>query len=297
MILPEISCRQDYVKVYSDTAVWLTAAEAICARHGLDARKLRRGVLGTHVVFRTGDCILKLFCKLWPDDFTAERAALDRVRDLPIPQLIGEGELEGWSYLIMSVVPGVPAADVWNHLEIEEKSRIVRALGRMMRKLHEQSPIPELSGDWHAFLQERIAQVNAHHGMDAPWRAWMHNRIANFREPPFDPVVLHADITEDHILLSEGNEGWEITGLIDFGDARMGHPHYDFIAPLACFTFGHPDLSRTLVEAYGLRLTAEIAEHLTTWCLLHEFACVKDFLTVYPVPDGPSFHRALWGNE
>ena len=76
----------------------------------------------------------------------------------------------------------------------------------------------------------------------------------------------------------------------------MGHPHYEFVAPLCFYTFGQPKLSRVLVEAYGLRLTAERADRLTTYCLLHEFGRLKDFLRRYPAKDGPGFHRALWGD-
>lgn len=67
-------------------------------------------------------------------------------------------------------------------------------------------------------------------------------------------------------------------------------------APLAFYTFGHPELSRVLLEAYGLELTPDVAGELTTWCLLHEFGRLRDFLERCPVADGPAFHRALWGN-
>ena len=81
--------------------------------------------------------------------------------------------------------------------------------------------------------------------------------VDGFSEPPFVPALINADITEDHVLLAERDGCWGISGLIDFGNAMMGHPYYDFAAPLAFYTFGRPSLSRTLVEAYGLELTDE----------------------------------------
>ena len=296
MVLPPISSRESYVTVYRDAPVWLPAMRTICARHNLDASALRREALGSHVVFRTGGRILKLFSPLWAEDFVAERAALEHVRGLPIPELIGDGQLEGWPYMVMTVVPGTPAADVWGHLSSDQRLDVLRQLGELMRVLHDHPPLAELATDWNGFLQERIARCDEHHGAEEGWGAWIRERVVGFSEPPFDPVLLSADATDEHILLTERGGRWRITGLIDFGDAMMGHPHYEFIAPLACHTFGHPELSRALIESYGLELTPQLAERLTTYCLLHKFARLKDFLRGRPFQEGAGLYRALWGD-
>lgn len=296
MILPEIKSEEDYRAVFANTDTWMPAMRVLCERHGLDAGDLRRTTLGSHVVFRTEDRIVKLFAGIWSEDFVSERAALANIRGLPVPELIAEGELEGWPYMVMSFVSGTPALEVSEELGEEERIGVVRQLGEMMRQLHESPFVPELATDWGALMKERIARADEHHGAEEPWRGWIRERLAGFEESPFDPVLLSADITEDHLLLSEEGGQWKITGFIDFGDAMMGHPHYEFVAPLCFYTFGQPKLSRVLVEAYGLRLTAERADRLTTYCLLHEFGRLKDFLRRYPAKDGPGFHRALWGD-
>ena len=296
-ILPHITSRQDYARVYTDAATWLPAVRAICGRHGLDASGLQRQTFGTHVVYRTGARIVKLFCPFWEDDFPAEQASLRHLHGLPAPELVAEGDIESWPYLVLTVVPGAPALDVWDSLDTKQKTGLVAQLGEIMRQIHDHPPVPELATDWNALLAERIAQSDAHHAEAGdPWRAWVRERLTGFSEPPFEPVLLNADLTEDHLLLSEQNGTWRITGLIDFGDATMGHPHYEFIAPLSFYTFGQPALSRTLVEAYGLRLTADLAERLTTYGLLHKYARLVDFLERHPVPDGAGFRRALWGD-
>jgi hygromycin-B 7''-O-kinase len=295
-MLPHITCRADYVAVYADTPVWLPAMRAICVRHELDASALRRGALGTHVVFHAGPQVIKLFCPLWEGDVVAERAVLEHVRGLPTPELVAQGQVEGWPYIVMTCVPGTPAGAVWDHLDRGVRIDVVRQLGGLMRTLHSQPPLAELATDWDAFLRERIARCDSHHSAPEPWRSWIRERVEGFSEPPFDPVLLSADITDDHVLLGVQEGRWRITGLIDFGDAMMGHPHYEFVASLGCYTFGQPELSRGLVEAYGLALTPELAERLTTYCLLHKFARLEDFLQRCPVGDGPGFWRALWGD-
>ncbi|MFI0369483.1 phosphotransferase family protein [Actinomadura sp. 1N219] len=61
----------------------------------------------------------------------------------------------------------------------------------------------------------------------------------NFDGPP---TLIHADISLDHLLIT----GTRVTGLIDFGDARIGDPDYDL-----CFLW--PETNRAFVQ----RLQAE----------------------------------------
>ena len=296
MILPTIRSRKDYLQAYTEEAVWLPAMRTLCQRHGRRAGSLRRMTLGSHVVFCADDVIIKLFCPLWSEDFKSERACLAHIRGLSVPQLIAEGELEGWPYLLITVVPGIPAGELWDKLDRAQQQGIVTELGQIMSTLHALPTVPELDDDWAGFIQARIDGADQHHAADEPFRGWIRQRLARFREPPFPHVLLSADITEDHLLLSERAGRWRITGFIDFGDARMGHPYYEFIAPLAFYTIGKPELSRMLVEAYGLELTAELADDLTSYCLLHEFGRLAHFLERFAAEDGPAFHRALWGD-
>ena len=270
--------------------------QAICGHHGLDPAGLHRLGLGTHVVFRTGRTVLKLFCPLWGQDYPAEKAALDAVGGLPVPELITTGVLEEWPYMLMTVVPGVPAYKVWDDLDHRDQVFIVEQLGGMIGKLHQHAPIPQLSTDWNTFIEARLSHwVEHHHEPAEPWSGWLAKRLDHFSEPPFEPILLHADITNDNILLSKSNGRWRISGFIDFGDATMGHPYYEFVAPLTYYTLGRPQLSRLLLESYGLELTPERAQRLTTYCFLHRFCRLPVYLRRYPMSDGPAFHRALWG--
>jgi len=295
-MLPAITSKAEYRALYMDNAAWLPSMEAICERHGLDAAKLRREPPGTHIVYRVGSYILKLFCTLWGDDFGAERAVLRHVQGLQTPQRIAEGELEGWPYLIMTVMPGRPVNEVWDRLSMAEKRSILEHTGAFMRDLHMQAPVPEFEMDWALFLAERVKQWEEHHQPGEGWRDWIRERVCDFQEPPFEPVLLNADITDEHVLVEHRDGRWQFTGVIDFGDAMMGHPHYEFVAPLICLAIGEPALSRALVESYGMDLTPALAGRLTTYCLLHKFARLSDILERCPVSSGPELHRALWGD-
>src|SRR5687767_8466207 len=113
-MFPAISNISDYSGVFKNDTVWLPAMRTICARHRIAAAELMRQALGSHIVFRAGSHIIKLFCPLWREQFVVEVACLDHIRGLPIPELVATGELDGWAYIVTSIVPGIPATDTWD---------------------------------------------------------------------------------------------------------------------------------------------------------------------------------------
>lgn len=69
------------------------------------------------------------------------------------------------------------------------------------------------------------------------------------RPPPFEgePPIVHADIHGEHLLLTDRDPA-QLSGVIDWGDARRGDPALDF----ACPTFwGGEPLLQSALDAYG----------------------------------------------
>lgn len=292
-MLPQISSMDAYRRVFKDDQVWLPAIMEIAARHGLSGNPGRER-LGSNIVFGFGDLIVKLFPRRWHNDFYAEIAALTAVRGLPVPEVVVQGEIGGWPYFIVTRLSGIPAGDVWQRLERNQKGHIVAQLGEIMRTLHS-VPLPkDLRDDWDEFLGKRLSVAKEHHNVGEPWRSWILEQLRSFEEPPHERVLLHGDLTGDHLLLSKSAGKWSIAGLFDFGDARIGHPFYEFTVPLVEYVYGEPGLSRVLLEAYGLQQEAELEASLTRYCLVHEFVTLGDFLERYPAESPAHFERLLW---
>jgi hygromycin-B 7''-O-kinase len=294
-ILPAFSGLDGYRALRRRDGVWDAAKEALCARHGLDARSFGRFPTGTHVVFGSEYLVIKIFCPLWPEDFAAERAALSTVTGLPVPGMIAEGELEGWPYIVMTRLPGIQVKLLWNGFDDRTRRSVLEQLGSLISGMQRLPTAPGLEVDWNDFIRRGVEGAQAHHAPTDPhWAEWISGRLEGFTEPPFDPVFLHADITDEHLLLSEVDGRWCVTGLIDFGDAMTGHPLYELVAPFCCLCFGRRGMAETLVEATGHSLDAGVEERLVTYCLLHRFGTLHSFLERFSVPDGPSFVEALF---
>jgi hygromycin-B 7''-O-kinase len=312
MLLPEIKTYEDYRAVYRDVGVWLPAMHVICQRHGLDASQLEFAPPGTHVVFKVeGDRYIKLFAPPWRDDLTPERLVLGKLSDRPgppLPRLVAEGEIEGWSYLIMTAVEGVPLNEVWGSMSMWDKERIATRCGELMAWLHAvpTEGLADIGIDWPAFVErqtraciDEIAQA----GLDERWTretAEFFAQLPPLFEPDFQPVLLSADITDGHILVSLREGKWDMTGFIDFGDAMLGHPHYELAAPACCITHNSPRLQRAMMLAYGYsedQLNGDLADRLMAYTLIHRYINVPDLLKILELPRTVSLghiKRALW---
>jgi hygromycin-B 7''-O-kinase len=301
LLLPKIDTLESYRRIYRDAEVWLPAMRAICQRHSLDASRLEFAPPGTHVVFTIGGPYLKLFAPLWPGDFAPERLVLNRLsegRDLPVPtpRLVAEGEIEGWPYLVMTAVEGVPVCQVWDGMDATDRERVAVRCGELMAALHTvpTEGLEAIAVDWPAFVEgqkhECIDGIGRA-GLDKRWTREVRDFFAGL--PPlfelgFEPVLLSADVTDEHILVGQRKGRWEVTGYIDFGDAMLRHPDYEFAAPGCCITRGSPRLQRAMLLAYGYteeHLGADLARRLMAYTLIHKFINVPELLKLLGLPE------------
>jgi hygromycin-B 7''-O-kinase len=312
MLLPEIKTRQDYVPVYRDANVWLPAMRVICQRHGLDASQLEFAPPGTHVVFRVeGDRYIKLFAPLWRDDLTPERIVLQKLSDRPgppLPRLVTEGEIEGWPYIIITSVEGMPLNEVWDSMSMLDRERIATRCGELMAWLHTvpTEGLEDIAIDWPDFVERQIRvciDEIAQAGLDERWSreaAEFFAQLPPLFEPGFQAVLLSADVTDEHILVSQRDGKWDVTGYIDFGDAMLGHPHYEFAAPGCCITRGSPRLQRAMMLGYGYsedQLNGDLADRLMAYTLIHRYINVPELLKMLDLPQSVALEDiegALW---
>ncbi|ADB52875.1 phosphotransferase [Conexibacter woesei] len=113
--------------------------------------------------------------------------------------------------------------------------------------------IPEASaGDWRAQyveLYERISD-GVLPTLDPAERASIEQTWRTFLDDPanfaFTPTLVHGDLACEHILCDAGQG--TVTGVIDWGDARLGDPAFDFVGLYAECGW---DFTRAVAAAYG----------------------------------------------
>ena len=312
LLLPATKTREDYEPIYRDADVWLPAMRTICERHSLDKTLLELAPPGTHVVFRVGPHLyIKLFALPWSGDLVPERLVLRKLSgrtDLPIPRLVTEGEIEGWPYIIITAVDGIPLCKTWNSMETSDREHIAARCGELMSTLHATPTegLEAIAVDWPTFVDSQIQDCRDQLIQTSIDRHWIYsvveftNALPPLVEPDFRPVLLSADVTDEHILVSERGGRWELTGFIDFGDAMLGHPYYDFVAPGALITRSSPSLQRAMLLAYGYssnQLNANLANQLMAYTLIHRFFNISELLEqsgTQPPACFEDLKRELW---
>ena len=226
---------------------------------------------GMNAVWRRGDEVLKRVVE--PDEAQAEVRMLRAVQlPVAVPALLGVAEEHGATWLLTSWLPGERLSQVWDALDGQERTAVAEVLGHALATLWATSV--EGLAEAPLRLADRPTQVEAAvrrqlgFGLDPAHRDEL-RALARATPLDADLVVTHADLHGDQVLLGRGPRGWQVTGLLDFGDAVLAPRHYDLVSPF-CALLG-PDLRlrETLVDAAGLEVDADWADRMLALTLLH----------------------------
>lgn len=288
-LLPKLSSEPEFEPLLREAHVWRPAIEAICLEHGLASEPLEPFDTGSSVLWAIGQThVIKLMPPFWARDCAIEIQVLNQLSfaaELPVPQLLGQGQLEGWPYFIMNRLPGRFCSEVWSELTAAQQTDIIRQLGQVLKALH-QLPITDLNNitvAWPEFVQAQVegfARQQMQYGVKAGIIDELEKLL--WQQAPglrlqASQSLMHCEVMPEHLLLIEQSGQWKITGLIDFGDPMVGFHEYEFGAVCVFFAAQRPDLLREFLLAYGYRqsdLTFDLSQRLCAAALLHRFGTV-----------------------
>jgi hygromycin-B 7''-O-kinase len=287
------------LRAAADESRWARAAALAAERQGLSCAETSLFPTGSDVVIDCGAHVFKMTAPRWTDEIRTEHEVLARVHGqlgLDTPEPLAIGELDGWPYLLMSRLDGRALADVWPELDSGERRRLAGEMGELVARLHALPVAEEEAARWPEFLERMRRQAKKRLGADGATEDWA-ERVEPFLdalEPmsPRRPRLLHTEIHDQHVLVSERDGRWELSGLIDFADGRVGHPYYE-VPALAEFIFqGERPLMHAFLRAYGLSepaLDDGLARELCGWSLLHRFGSLPRMLKAVGAPSPSCF--------
>lgn len=97
---------------------------------------------------------------------------------------------------------------------------------------------------------------------------------------------LHCDISQEHILMSKSTHGeWEITGFLDWGDARYGDIHYELSVIHVDHWKCDKELLREFIKGYNaknpdsdflFKVSSGFTYRSMVYLLLFEFNCFQN---------------------
>ncbi len=258
-----------------EPARWLPVLEALAQRHGLQG--LQPPTSSTVLVGLAEHAVIKVYAPFLRDHFAYERAALVHVHgrlSLPTPELLAEGEFEGWPYLVMSRLPGQTLEHGWAGCSAAEKLALLHAIGRVAAELHALpvAPMQAVAPRWPDFLRGQRERCDARQrrtGLPAHLLA----QLGGFLDGPVPAgpdVMLTGEFTPFNLLA----EGPRLSGMIDFGDGLVGPREYDWLGPLCFFVAGQAARAEAFFAGYGMAVPHERREELLRLLLLHRYSAL-----------------------
>jgi hygromycin-B 7''-O-kinase len=271
--------------------------ERLCQLLGVNAASLSRFAAGSLPVYAANDLVLKLFPPFSLAKCQVEVGVLRAVEGrlpTPTPRVRSEGEHDGWTYVLMNRITGVPLNTVWKRISIKERDEIADRLGEMIAALHEVSPPPVENwwpDDWPAFVARQRAGYAARHrdlGLPPAWVDQLSEFLDDVALRSGLPVLLHTEVRRQHLLVTQAHGGaWRLSGLVDFDHAMRGAREYELAAAGLHVSQGDSRFLRRVLTAYGYiddQLDRDLRQRLLAWAILHRYSNLAAWLRRLPKP-------------
>ncbi|MEH2523822.1 MULTISPECIES: aminoglycoside phosphotransferase family protein [unclassified Bradyrhizobium] len=282
--LPAFTDYEPFRAWREEPAQWVPIALDIARSHGLACAAPHVFATGTNVVMALDEkLILKIFPPFLRSQCVSERGSLAQLRGrlrIAIPEIVAEGERDGWPYLVITRLPGILGAQAWPSLPEQEKERVLAEIGETVAEV-QRAPIGALARiepDWGGFMRGQIAGCRARHERLGLPQKFLDGLDELLRDAaaliPFDkpPVILIGEYIPENFLLRRDGDRWHLAGLFDFGDVMTGWGEYDLLGPSAFMTAGMPRRVRSLFVGYGYsaaEINSDLKRRLMALMLLH----------------------------
>jgi hygromycin-B 7''-O-kinase len=321
-MLPIPHTWHEWGQMFTDTALWRPAVQQICRESGFGAvADVKAGYPGTCAVFVVdGRAVVKIYPPTLHRDFWREREVyrlLDGRLSHALPAVLADGIFQDqieWPYLILEFRPGQAIREVWPLIPAVNRLSLAAELGELIRVVHE-TPLAGVQhfdprpAAWQAFVQQRqtatLDELRQKAGLPERVLAEIAALFAQ-GEPAlpadFQPCLLNADLTEDHLLLVEQNGRWRISALIDWADAEVGAPAYEWQALWFGACQQEAAVLRQFFQTYDLALVLDeaFAHQALLYTFLHRFGADMAALGWQrrvgdqPVSSLAELQRVLW---
>ncbi len=297
---PIIETLNQWRPIFTQAAVWRPMIEEIWRRHRLGAvEQVEPGFAGSNAVFVVNeDWVVKIFAPFWAGDASKELEIYYILADYPdllTPHVIAHGTIattQEWPYIVMTRLPGLRLGEVWPHVPLANRLAIMHHLAEMVQTLHAVPTGRVTTMDiqqeaWVAFVERQMAGAAAHHQRNSSLPKHLLAQLPGYLADAlplfpsdFRPTIINCDLTCDHVLLTEQDGHWHITGLIDFGDVQVGHVDYEWVALHLSLLDADRDLLRAFLCTYGWEQVVDerFSRRMMAYSLLHLFSDMRPFV-------------------
>lgn len=269
--------------------LWIGAIEEVCVVNRIRFSDFHPYPDGSNLVASVdNEYVIKIFPPFHRDQWESEYRVLSALQesalDICVPGLRASGKRQDhWTYVVVEKLPGQTLESVWPKLSKSEKAEILSQIGTIMKKVHT-VPIGQLSSlepEWTSFIgrqtdscADRLRRSNLPDWMLDELQEYV-DSFRDFLPGSINPVILTGEYTPFNLLVEKHGGRWEITGMIDFGDAMVGFSEYDLLGPSLFLAEGKKDLVLSLVNSYAnydKQQLLSLRRRLMVMAILHRYS-------------------------
>ena len=289
-LLPPVESWKQWSAIFTNMDLWRPVVTQICRKEGITCSRVEGGHPGTNAVWVVDSrYVVKIYNPVYEESGVERELLIELGQggEVPVPAVVSSGRFEDrveWDYLITEFIQGEPIRDLRNAIPPEHLIQVASRLGKIVRALHDTDVTA-------------LECVRTHHetGLELAHRR-KGEIVRNIREKGLLPdrvigelaafldasspkrggaedVLVHGDLTEDHLYLKEEAGRWVITGLLDFGDAHLCPREYEWPALwLDLFQRDIP-VFKAFLASYDSKVLEDsgFIERAFVWTLLHDF--------------------------
>lgn len=242
--MPELGTNPPSAEALASLEPWSAGFRVAASELGLDPSLPVRCLPSTYPTAMIGEAVIRLYGP-WLHGATAmaQEATVLRLLEqdpaIPAPRILGTGWLDrAWAWLAMSVIPGRPLLDVRDTLDPDGLDAFSAWLGDVIRRIHRipveravrRAALPDVVREIRR-LHATVTERQRGHGTLHPRLV---DRLADWM-PPLDAllpgeddlVLAHLDLHDANVLGTVEHGRFVATGVIDFGNAGLGHPLHE----------------------------------------------------------------------
>ncbi|MCQ1855359.1 phosphotransferase family protein [Neorhizobium galegae] len=240
---------------------------------------------------RNGSLVLKIYPDLPKWGPSKEALVAGWLKDLmpPVPTWLRTDESRSLMPLRYSLMTYLPGRSLRHWMGQTDITQAYRQMGELLRRIHAVR-MPAYGYVLAEGIDNPIS-TNAEYmtmAFDNVFRRFrvlggdpdLANRLGRLAESNFDlldtsegAVLAHDDLHQGNVLALRGNSGEpELSGLIDFGNARAADSLFDLAKALFCSAHEDPRSYQPILEGYGSVNHPEIKRVLRLYTLFHRLS-------------------------